>query len=183
MLLQLQDLINKGKFAGVAVNVHPIGDGELSVIVTAQLPPINEKAHLITDSATQEARDAYFSVREALSTPLVFKGAADELDADIAQFVDSITENMERASEAMSTSAVAAKLDAAASQASTTKKKAEKKASAATAASKPTSKAADANSDKPSDKPKDKADSASTEDKAPAKPQDTFADFGDIDTI
>ena len=179
MLNPINELISKGRFAGVAINIHPADGGQLSVVITAKLPPMQNTAHLDSAGNTKAARDAYFNVREALATPLVFTGDTDALEADIASFVDSISESMVRASEAMKASAVAAKLDAASVNAEEAPKK--------KTTNKP--KKADAKvSEKEESAPPTEVDNAEAKEAevkatdAPKAP-DAFADFDDIDSI
>lgn len=179
MLLPIQELIAKGKFAGVAVNIHPTESNQLSVVITAKLPPMQDTAHLQKDASTKADRDAYFAVREALATPLVFTGDTDTLEADIASFIDSISDSMERASEAMKSSAVAAKLDAASTKAASTKKeKSTNKGKKADTKGK--DKAPAAKKDAPEETT---SSSDGTQEQSEPKSPDSFADFDSIDSI
>ena len=178
MFLPIQDLIAKAKLKGVAINIHARGEEQLNVVITPQLPNATETAHL----KTSDDVDNYFALREALSSPLVFNGSPDELAADIGQFIDSLSPSMERASETLSATAQAAKLDAASASAATAQKTASKAPKSASKGKKAeqTSKATSSTAKT------DNATGASSEkDKAATeqKPQDSFSDFDNLDSI
>lgn len=176
MFLSIQELIAKAKLKGVAVNIHARGEDQLNVVITPQLPDASDTAHLKDgDDANQ-----YFSLREALSSPLVFTGSPDELSADIGQFIDALSPSAERASQTMTATAQSAKLDAvnATAKASSKTAKSSKKGAKAKKAEAP-----DMQKEPQQTSPAG-ADTKSVEPKTTeTKPNDTFADFDNLDSI
>ena len=193
MLKSLNELIAKGGFTGINVAIRPLTDTEVSVIVTAQATPLKGDSHSKEDATV----DAYYTLRQALVTPQVFSGTPEQIDAQIAEFVDTIGDSVQSANEQLTSIAKAAKLDAATAQAKSDTEKSKKK-DAKKSEKKPASKKA---SEKPSEQKKsDSKKSASNEAEQPStseqaqtnddsqantesQPTDTMAMFDDVDSI
>lgn len=193
MLKSLNELIAKGGFTGINVAIRPLTDTEVSVIVTAQATPLKGDSHIKEDATV----DAYYALRQALVTPQVFSGTPEQIDAQIAEFVDTIGDSVQSANEQLTSIAKAAKLDAATAQAKSDTEKSKKK-DAKKSEKKPASKKA---SEKPSEpKKSDSKKSASNEAEQPStseqaqtnddsqantesQPTDTMAMFDDVDSI
>jgi len=124
MLTKLNELIAKGGFTGMNVAVRSLSGTELSVIVTAQATPLKGDSHIKEDTTL----DTYYALRQALVTPQVFSGTPEQIDVQVTEFVDTIGDSVQNASEQLSVIGKAAKLDAATSQAKEATKKVEKKA-------------------------------------------------------
>jgi len=188
MLNKLNELIAKGGFTGINIAVRPLSESELSVIVTAQATPLQGDSHIKEDSML----DTYYALRQALVTPQVFSGTPEQIDTQVAEFVDTIGDSVQSASEQLSSVAKAAKLDAATAKAkSDTEKSAKKdtKKSEKKASEKP-SEPKKADDNKQADAKAEKADSSEqaqpndeSQSKSESQPTDTMAMFDDVDSI
>lgn len=193
MLTKLNELIAKGGFTGMNVAVRPLSDTELSVIVTAQATALKGDSHIKEDNAL----DTYYALRQALVTPQVFSGTPEQIDAQITEFVDTIGDSVQSASEQLSSIAKAAKLDAATAQAkSDTEKSAKKdtkksdtKSASKKATEKPSEpKEADDDSQasneavKPTSNEQEQANEES-QSKPESKPTNTMAMFDEVESI
>jgi len=193
MLNKLNELIAKGGFTGINIAVRPLSESELSVIVTAQATPLQGDSHIKEDSML----DTYYALRQALVTPQVFSGTPEQIDTQVAEFVDTIGDSVQSASEQLSSVAKAAKLDAATAKAKSDTeksakkdtKKSEKKSASKKASEKP-SEPKKADDNKQADAKAEKADSSEqaqpndeSQSKSESQPTDTMAMFDDVDSI
>lgn len=179
MLPNLMNLITQGGLKGINVTIRPHGADNLFVMLSPELTSFNdETAHVKGDS------DAYFAIRSALAQGVHFVGDVNAIDTQIQSFVATAVESYKKATDSMTATAVAAKLDAASQTANDATKKAEE-------AKKAPAKKADSKAPKTAKKeetPKAQAaeESPQEPEKAPASEapaQDSFSAFDDIDSI
>src|SRR5690554_130631 len=165
MLPNLMNLITQGGLKGINVTIRPHGADDLFVMLSPELTSFNdEAAHVKGDS------DAYFAIRSALAQGVHFVGDINAIDTQFQSFVATAVESYKKATDSMTATAVAAKLDAASQTANDATKKAEE-------AKKAPAKKADSKAPKTAKK----EETPQEPEKAPA--QDSFSAFDDIDSI
>lgn len=178
MLPNLMNLITQGGLKGINVTIRPHGADDLFVMLSPELTSFNdETAHVKDDS------DAYFAIRSALAQGVHFVGDVNAIDTQIQSFVATAVESYKKATDSMTATAVAAKLDAASQTANDATKKAEAKKAPAKKADSKAPKTA-----KKEETPKAQAaeEAPQEPEKAPASEvpaQDSFSAFDDIDSI
>lgn len=104
MLHNLLEIIKSASLAGVAINVTPSSEGELSIVFTPKLSGLTNKAHSELLAKGNFEAECAFNLRKALSSPWVLTGTPESIEVQLETFLQTAGTAISEGNESMNSS-------------------------------------------------------------------------------